>query len=69
MVVPEGQRVPAVPADPETEVVQGDLRDVEEVVALEDRARDPTATEVIDVVIVDNIAPVVVRTSGTEVSK
>ena len=69
MVVLEGQRVLAVPADPETEVVQGDLRDAEEVVALEDWAWDPTATEVVDVVIVDDVAPVVVQTSGTEVSK
>ena len=69
MVVPEGQRVPAVPADPETEVAQGDPRDAEEVAALEDQARDLTATVVVDVDIVDNVAPVVVRMSGIGVSK
>ena len=69
MVVPEGQRVLVVPVDPETEVVQGDPRDAEEVAALEDRAQDPTATEVVDVEIVDDVAPVVVQTNGIGVSK
>ena len=69
MVVLEGQRVPVVPADPETKVVQGDPRDAEEVAALEDWARDPMATVVIDVDIVDDVAPVVVWTNGIGVSK
>ena len=69
MVVPEGQRVPVVPADPETEVVQGDLRDVEEVAALEDWAWDPTAMEVVDIEIIDDVVPVVVQTNGIGVSK
>ena len=69
MVVPEGQRVPVVPADPETEVAQGDPRDAGEVAALEDRARDLTATVVVDVDIIDDVASVVVRMNGIGVSK
>ena len=69
MVVPEGQRVLVVLADPETEVVQGDLRDVEEVAALEDWAWDPMAMEVVDVEIIDDVVPVVVQMNGIGVSK
>ena len=69
MVVPEGQRVLAALADLETKVVQGDPRDVEEVAALEDQAQDPMAMVVVDIDIVDNVAPVVVWTNGIGVSK